>query len=209
MINIKNNSTINFYNQKAADFITNTISVDFTEVQDLFLESLPTSGKILDFGCGSGRDSKYFLSKGYQVDASDGSIELCKKAGEFLGIPVKQMLFHELDAVEEYDGIWACASILHVEKNCLPGILQKMSNATKSNGIIYASFKYGDFEGEVNGRYFTYLTEETAGELVKTLPELSCEKMWVTTDVRSERTDERWLNLILKKRNVKLKRESI
>ena len=191
--------TINFYNQKAIDFIANTISVDFTEVQDLFLELISTSGKILDFGCGSGRDSKYFLSKGYQVDAIDGSIELCKKASEFLGISVKQMLFHELDAVEEYDGIWACASILHVEKKCLPDILQKMSNATKPNGIIYASFKYGDFEGEANGRYFTYLTEETAGELVKTVPELSCEKMRITTDVRSERADERWLNLILRK----------
>ena len=191
--------TINFYNQKATDFISNTISVDFTEVQELFLESIPASGKILDFGCGSGRDAKFFLSKGYQVDAIDGSIELCRKASEFLGIPVKQMLFHELDAVEEYDGIWACASILHVEKKCLPDILQKMSNATKLNGIIYASFKYGDFEGEVNGRYYTYLTEETADELIKTVPELSCEKMWITTDVRSERADERWLNMILRK----------
>lgn len=191
--------TINFYNQKAADFITNTISADFTQVQELFLESIPTPGKILDFGCGSGRDSKYFLSKGYQIDATDGSIELCKKASDFLGIPVKQMLFHELDALEEYDGIWACASILHVEKKGLPNILQKMSNATKPNGIIYASFKYGDFEGEVNGRYFTYLTETTADELVKTIPELSCEKMWVTTDVRAERADERWLNLIIRK----------
>ena len=191
--------TINFYNQKATDFIANTISVDFTEVQDLFLELISTSGKILDFGCGSGRDAKYFLSKGYQVDAIDGSIELCNKASEFLGMPVKQMLFHELDKVEEYDGIWACASILHVEKKSLPNILKKMSNATKSNGIIYASFKYGDFEGGVNGRYFTYLTEETADELVKTVPEISCEKMWITTDVRSDWDDERWLNLILRK----------
>ena len=71
------------------------------------------------------------------------------------------MLFEELDVVEKYDGIWACASILHVEKKKLPDILKRMATATKNGGVIYTSFKYGDFEGEKNGRYFTYLTEES------------------------------------------------
>ena len=196
------NETINFYNQKATDFISNTISVDFTQVQELFLESIPTSGKILDFGCGSGRDAKYFLSKGYQVDATDGSIELCRKASEFLGIPVKQMLFHELDEIEAYDGIWACASILHVEKKSLPNILKKMGNAAKTAGIIYASFKYGGFEGEMNGRYFTYFTEDAFAELIKDIPELVVEKLWITDDVRVERGNEQWLNIILRKQQI-------
>ena len=93
------------------------------------------------------------------MEAIDGSEELCKIASEYTGISVKQMMFHELSGVEKYDGIWACASILHLEKGDLPDVLQKMANALKTGGVIYTSFKYGDFEGERNGRYFTYLTE--------------------------------------------------
>ena len=203
MLNKKNTiTTIAVYNQKALDFIANTLAVDFTEIQSFFLKYIPASGKILDFGCGSGRDAKYFISKGYQVDAIDGSIELCKMATGYLGIPVKQMLFHELDDMEKYDGIWACASILHVEKKLLPDILQKMTNAVKPNGIIYASFKYGDFEGNVNGRYFTYLTEESFVELIGGISKIAIEKIWITNDVRAERGNEQWLNIILRKQEI-------
>ena len=193
------NNTLNYYNSKATTFVSDTINVSFTSIQDTFLEYLPSHGTILDFGCGSGRDAKYFLSKGYSVDAIDGSGELCKIASEFTGIPVKHMLFAELDETEKYDGIWACASILHVEKDKLPDILEKMTNALKTNGVIYASFKNGEFEGEKNGRYFTYLTEESFKELVKNISHISIEKIWITGDVREERGEERWLNILLRK----------
>lgn len=156
-------------------------------------------GKILDFGCGSGRDTKYFLSKGYDVDAIDGSKELCKIASEYTSIPVKQMLFEELEEVEVYDGVWACASILHVKQKQLPDIMKKIVIATKKDGVVYTSFKYGDFEGIRNGRFFTYLTEKRFEELLKTLPELMVEKLWISEDVRAERSEERWLNIVLKK----------
>ena len=193
------NNTLNYYNSKATTFVADTVNVSFTSLQDTFLEYLPSHGTILDFGCGSGRDAKYFLSKGYSVDAIDGSGELCKIASEFTGIPVKHMLFAELDETEKYDGIWACASILHVEKDKLPDILEKMTNALKTNGVIYASFKNGEFEGEKNGRYFTYLTEESFKELVKNISHISIEKIWITGDVREERGEERWLNILLRK----------
>ena len=109
------------------------------------------------------------------------------------------MLFEELDAVEEYDGVWACASILHVEKKQLPDILGKIAAATKKGGVVYTSFKYGDFEGVRNGRFFTYLTEESFGELVKEIPNLAVEKLWVSADVRAERGEEQWLNIVLRK----------
>ena len=192
-------NTINYYNTNAQDFINGTLSVDFTSIQNTFLNLLPAGATILDFGCGSGRDTKYFLDHGYQVAAVDGSAELCKAASEYTGIPVKQMLFEDLDEVEKYDGIWACASILHVKKAELPGILRKMSAATKSNGIIYVSFKYGDFEGERNGRYFTDMTEDSMAQLLEIIPELRIEKQWITGDVRAGRGDERWLNMVLRK----------
>ena len=81
-----------------------------------FLACLPAGAAILDFGCGSGRDAKAFLELGFSVEASDGSEELCRRASELTGIPVKRMLFSELSAADRYDGIWACASILHLPR---------------------------------------------------------------------------------------------
>lgn len=140
-------NTLDYYNQNAKEFIDGTVSVDFRHIQNMFLEPLPEHARILDFGCGSGRDTKYFLEHGCMVDAIDGSLELCKVASEYTGITVKHMLFHELNEKETYDGIWACASVLHARREELPEIIRKMSLATKVSGIIYLSFKYGDFEG--------------------------------------------------------------
>lgn len=195
-------NTLSYYNENAKEFVSDTIDVTFTEMQDIFLEYVPEGGKILDFGCGSGRDTKYFLSKGYDVQAIDGSVELCKIASEYTGITVKQMLFEELDACEEYEGIWACASILHVEKQQLPEIIRKIATATKKNGTVYLSFKYGDFEGVKNGRYFTYLTEESIEKILRDIPTLTIDRLWITKDVRIARGDEQWLNLILKKQDI-------
>lgn len=192
-------NTLDYYNSNAKDFVAGTVEVVFTEMQDIFLEYIPTGGKILDFGCGSGRDTKYFISKGYDVDAIDGSKELCKIASEYTGIQVKQMLFEELDEIEAYDGVWACASILHVEKKQLPEIIKKIAIATKKGGVVYTSFKYGEFEGIRNGRFFTYLTEECFEELLRKVPELAIEKLWISADVRAERGEERWLNIVLRK----------
>lgn len=192
-------STLDYYNSKAKDFVTDTVAVAFTEMQDTFLEYISKGGRILDFGCGSGRDTKYFISKGYDVDATDGSEELCKIASEYTGIKIKQMLFEELDEVELYDGVWACASILHVEKKQLPEILKKIATATKKGGVVYTSFKYGEFEGIRNGRFFTYLTEESFGEILRSVSDLAIEKLWISADVRAERGEERWLNIVLRK----------
>ena len=192
-------STIKYYNTNAITFVAGTVSVDFSSVQNLFLDMLPKCAHILDFGCGSGRDTKYFLEQGHTVDATDGSLELCKAAAEYTGISVKHQMFQELDATNVYDGIWACASILHVKKEELPEILGKMNVALKKHGVMYLSFKYGDFEGERNGRYFTDMTEESMKNLLQEFPELKVGKLWITGDVREGREDERWLNVILKK----------
>lgn len=193
------NNTINYYNQNAENFIANTQNADMHPTQERFLRLLDANTSILDFGCGSGRDTKYFLEKGYQVTATDGSAELCRLASEFTGIKVKEMLFDELDAMNQYDGIWACSSILHLPKKELLPVIWKMCEALKDNGIIYTSFKYGDFEGERNGRYFTDFTEKTFWEVIEKVPELTIEEHWITSDVRPGRGEEKWLNLLLRK----------
>ena len=193
------NPTLNYYNLNAKKFIENTQNADMHLTQDKFLQLLPESASILDFGCGSGRDTKYFLEKGYQVVATDGSAELCRLASSFTGIKVKEMLFQELDEIGVYDGIWACSSILHLPKQELLPVIRKMCIALKDNGVIYTSFKYSNFEGERNGRYFTDFTEDTFREFIKVIPELMIEDQWITLDVRPGRGEEKWLNLILQK----------
>ena len=195
-----NDKTLDYYNQNANTFFEGTVSVNFKEVQDKFLEVLPGK-KILDFGCGSGRDTKYFLDNGYDVIAIDGSIELCKKASEYTGIEVKHMLFQELNDKDTYDGIWACSSILHLNKEELKPVLLKMIDALKKHGIIYTSFKYGNFEGERNGRYFSNFTIESFKEYVQDISTIQIEEYWLSGDVRKGREDEQWLNLILRKTN--------
>ena len=194
--------TIDYYNQNAKNFIENTQNVDMHLAQDKFLQLLDSQSSILDFGCGSGRDTKYFLEKGYHVTATDGSAELCKLASAFTGIEVKEMLFQELDDINKYDGIWACSSILHLPKKELFPVLRKMCIALKSAGVIYSSFKYGDFEGERNGRYFTDFTEDTFRDFIKDIPELTIEDHWITSDVRPGRGNETWLNLIIRKSDI-------
>lgn len=182
-------NTIEYYNKNAEEFVQGTLSVNFTATQERFLSKLSVGSCILDFGCGSGRDTKYFLDKGYQVEATDGSAELCRLASEHTGIRVEQMLFEELDECEIYDGIWACLSILHLDKKSLKDVLKKMAAALKGNGVVYTSFKYGDFEGERNGRFFADFTPETFGEYMKEVQELQIEEYWITGDVRPGRCE--------------------
>ena len=191
--------TLVYYNQNAEAFIQNTTNVDFSSIQERFLKRLPSPSRILDFGCGSGRDTKYFLSKGHKVTAIDGSEELCKLASKYTGIPVKQMLFQDLDEKDTYDAIWACSSILHLQYRELKPVLKKMAQALRENGIVYTSFKYGIFEGERNGRYFTDMTEEKFENLLTEIEVFHIEEQWVTSDARPDRGDEKWLNLILRK----------
>lgn len=189
--------TLEFYNRNAEEFSASTLHVDFSETQERFLAKLQDGARILDFGCGSGRDSKYFQDRGYEVEAVDGSAELCRLASEYTGIEVKQMLFSDLDEVERYDGIWACASILHLQKRELGTVLGKMRDALKPSGVIYASFKYGNFEGERGGRYFTNFTEGAFSEFLEEVGGLSPAECWITGDVRPGRAEEKWLNVLL------------
>ena len=195
--------TIDYYNLNAENFIESTQNVDMHQAQDRFLRLLDENASILDFGCGSGRDTKYFLDQGYQVTATDGSAELCRLASAFTGIEVKEMLFQELDDMGTYDGIWACSSILHLSKIELLPVICKMCMALKGSGVIYTSFKYSDFEGVGNGRYFTDFTEDSFKEFIAEIPELTIEEYWITGDVRPGRGDEKWLNLILRKSDIR------
>ena len=192
-------ATLAYYAANAEAFASSTVSVEFTAMQERFVELLEPGARVLDLGCGSGRDAKRFAEAGFAVDAVDGSPELCRIAAEFTGLPVRCMRFEELSAVAEYDGIWACSSILHVPSVQLPALLAKMAAALKDGGVIYTSFKYGEGEGMRHGRYFSDFTEDSFASLLEQVPALREEDHWVSSDVRPGRGDEKWLNLILRK----------
>lgn len=191
-------STIDYYNTNAKQFVSETENADMSESRDRFLSYIHQNGMILDWGCGSGRDSLAFKKAGYQVEAMDASEELCKLASQKTGLLVECKNFDDLDAEEKYDGIWACASLLHVEKGHLGEILKLAIKALKSNGVMYLSFKYGDFEGKRNGRYFTDMTEERFAEALQDIEVWEILEQWVTEDVRVDREDK-WLNVLLRK----------
>ena len=193
------NRTLEYYQQHADEFISDTVSVDMQEIRTRFCAGLPAGALILDFGCGSGRDTKAFLEAGYRVEAVDGSEELARKASQYTGIPVKQMLFQELDAVSRYDGIWASASILHLPMEELTDVIRKIAAALRPKGVLYTSFKYGEAEETRGGRYFTDFTKEKLEEYWKQFPSLRIFDYWITRDTRPGREDLRWNNLLARR----------
>jgi 2-polyprenyl-3-methyl-5-hydroxy-6-metoxy-1,4-benzoquinol methylase len=193
------NETLSYYNQNADAFIEGTQNADMTEQYRFFLKYFPSGGKLLDLGCGSGRDSAYFSSLGFQVTAVDGSEELCKRVKEHYGIDAHCIRFEDISFHEEFDAIWACASLLHVNKVDIPGVLARVFAALKPGGILYASFKYGNTERVVNGRFFNDYTEADLDTLLTSENQLSLLEYWITEDVRPDRCGERWLNFIAKK----------
>ena len=160
-------NTLDYYNKNASEYFEQTLNGNFTENYEKFLSRIPQNAYILDFGCGSGRHSKYFIENGYKVKAIDGSIEMCKLASKYIGQEVECMKFDELNEENVYDGIWACSSILHVEKEQLGIILEKIIKALKEKGIIYTSFKKGVKDEIKEGKYYNYLTKEKLEEIIE------------------------------------------
>ena len=190
--------TIDYYNQYADEFAQATLNVDMESLYQPFLAELPESARILDVGCGSGRDTLAFLNKGYQVDAIDYSEALVKRATLLTSIAVQQQSFYDIDVQDVYDGVWACASLLHSDRNRLPEVLKRFHAALRRGGVCYMSFKYGTTDREKDGRVFTDLDEHQAKVLLDQLDGVAVLKQWITVDKRPDR-DEQWLNILWKK----------
>ena len=192
------NRTIEFYDNYAKEFCESTVNAEVAGLYDKFLKYIPSGGRILDLGCGSGRDSKNFIEGGYLVEALDGSQAMCVEAEKYIGRRVRCCKFQEVDYVEEFDGIWACSSLLHVKKEALGDILKKLERALYKKGVLYASFKYGQEEWVDTGRHYSDFTLEGIDEFAKKYTELEVVELYLSEDVlRGER--KRWTNIILRK----------
>ena len=189
------NGNIEYYNENAEEFYQTSVEADMSLWRDQFLKYIPDGGRILDAGCGSGRDCKVFLMRGYSVVAIDASREMCKKASELLGQEVWQMKFEEMSFDDEFDGVWACASLLHVPGEAMEDVLRRIRKGLQQGGFFYASFKYGEGETKKGERFFTNYTEESVAGLFRSngFRVLECA---TSMDVRPGREGEKWINII-------------
>jgi SAM-dependent methyltransferase len=190
--------SITYYDDNSAAFFAGSVGADMSADRARFLAHIPNGGAILDAGCGSGRDALAFKNAGYAVSAFDGSAEMAKLATAHTGIAVQHQRFDQVSWRKAFDGIWACASLLHVTRAELSGALFRLAHALKPSGVLYVSFKYGDGERFVHGRDFTNMNEELLTAAL-TQSGLALVEMWTSTDVRPERANERWLSAIARR----------
>jgi SAM-dependent methyltransferase len=189
--------TVAYYENRAETYFAETVAVDMAPLYARYLAYVPPGGHILDAGCGSGRDALAFRRLGYSVTAFEASSALAGLASAHCGLPVEVRRFQEDDWQERFDGIWACASLLHVPMAELPEVLRRLGRALKPDGVLYASFKFGAGERAHGGRRFTDLDEAGLAALVEAVTAIAVRKTWVTGDRREGREAERWLNAIV------------
>ena len=193
------NNTMAYYEANAEEYINRTKDIDMSEIYSKFLEYVPKNGYILDLGCGSGRDSKYFNSNGYKVLGIDASKKFCDHLKNDLKIDSQVMNLEDFYFENEFDGVWACASLLHLKKYDVIKCLHHISYSLKENGTLYASFKYGDAERiDDTGRFYSDFTEMDIPVLFNEGTKLKCVDWWTSKD-KKEGSDETWLNVICKK----------
>jgi SAM-dependent methyltransferase len=193
-------STIEFYDTHAKEYCESTVHLDLRGVYERFLGELGPGAHILDAGCGSGRDTKAFLDKDYCVTAIDASPEVARLARTFTGQPCGVLRFQDMEFREEFDGIWACASLLHVPRDEMPDVMSRFIQALKPAGILYLSLKEGDGERiAADGRFFSNYSTSSFRGLLVTFPVLREVAFWKTEEIRSPGQRQPWLNFLLKK----------
>lgn len=196
-------NTLDYYNKNSEEYFNSTLNVDMTNTYKEFLKLVPEGGKILDLGCGSGRDSMNFIKLGYEVTAVDGSKELAKRASVLLGKEVIVSTFEELELKEKFHGIWACASLLHIKREDLKIVLNNLYNNLDDNGVFYMSFKYGEKEYvDDKNRYFNCFTDESIISFINENTKYNILGLYITEDKLGRVNEVKWVNLICNKKSV-------
>tara|TARA_B100001250_G_scaffold31983_1_gene26126 strand:- start:12 stop:605 length:594 start_codon:yes stop_codon:yes gene_type:complete len=193
------NQTIDYYNKNSEKFYKNTVHIDLSELYPKFLRHIPDNGTILDLGCGSGRDSLYFLEKGYIVTSVDASEEMVRLSSELTGQKTQYLRMQDIEFKNEFNGIWACASLLHIDKKLTESVFNILCNALRDDGVLYASYKYGKGTSILEDRYYNNYDETSFAEVIDNVNNFEILTYWITKDLRPDRIDEKWLNVILKK----------
>ena len=191
--------SIKYYDDNCERFIQETFHIDMSSVYQPFLELVPAGGRILDAGCGSGRDALAFSHLGFEVEAFDASGACVEQARRLTNLPIRRLRFDEMAFENEFDGIWACASLLHVPRNHVDNVLGCFHQALRDRGVAYLSFKEGGRDTKKNGRSFTSFTLSEFDRWIGQLEGWICLEAWLTEDLRPGRQDELWVNGLIRK----------
>ena len=190
--------TIEYYNATAKDYFERTFSLEMSSIYERFIKYLKAGSYICDLGCGSGRDSKYFLSQGFTVMPIDGSLEMCRLASNFLGQKIICQKFDEISYKNEFDAIWACSSLLHIQKSRLSYIMEKLIQAAKDSAVIYFCVKIGNSERIIDGALFSDYKQDEMLSFISKHKSLQLIEIWISDDVRNQHERPQWLNIIVK-----------
>ena len=188
-------NTIAYYDANVDKYVRESVGTDMECFYAAFLSLVPARGSLLDLGCGTGRDTKAFLARGYQVTAIDGSKRMVDATTRLTGQPAIHMRFQEVAFKDKFDGIWACASLLHVSRDEFTNVLHRLERALRPQGVCYMSFKEGHGERVDGGRCFTYFTGDELCACLARETSLAVHHIWLSDDPRPRRS-ERWVNLI-------------
>ena len=192
--------TLEYYERNAQEYFNATCDADLTTIYDRFTRSLTKGGHILDAGSGSGRDTLAFLRRGYSVSAFDSSPALCKLSTQLTGVRTRVLRFQEFTDKEKYDGIWACASLLHLPTTELSDVIARFIRSLKCGAVLYMSFKHGAGERvSGDGRFFTDMTEDHLEGLLQKFPGLKLKEVWKTDGEGQFLGRGEWLNALVSK----------
>lgn len=191
------NSTIDYYNRNADEYFAHTAEVSFDEIYSRFLKYIPDGGRIMDLGCGSGRDVKWFCNHGYEAYGLDASRELVSKASDEYDIPIITGLIEEWTTSTPFDGVWCCASLMHLEDSALEQFFENLKYNLKQGGVLFMSVKSGIETGlDEQSRFLRDFTEEDVHEIITRHGEFELRELWYTKD-KLARDTFRWMNVIV------------
>lgn len=192
--------SIDYYNKYASLVFEDTVNQNMEHLIEEFSALLKEGDAILDMGCGSGRDSLVFYERGYDVTPMDGSIEMCRLAEIHTGLDALHMNYEEMNFEQAFDGVWACASLVHLPKAAMPKMLNKIARALTPEGILYLSLKKGSAEGFQGEIYMSFYEQQELAGLIADSGLFALEKVWITADVRAGHSQEQWINILARKR---------
>jgi SAM-dependent methyltransferase len=193
--------TEQWYGSHSQAYFEQTVHISMDALYAPFLACIPAGGHILDAGCGSGRDAKAFLDRGYQVTAIDASAPLVELAQLYTGLPVLHLRFEDLVWESAFDGIWTCASLLHAPRARLPAIMERLIRALRVGGAWQMSFKYGMAERTQGGRPFTDFTPAMLRAALTAFKALAVLDVWQTTSAPppGQEQAQEWTNALVRR----------
>jgi SAM-dependent methyltransferase len=199
-INGADKQTIDFYNQNSERYDKTTFSLKLEIPWIEFTSRVKPSGRILDVGCGSGRDMRHFIDLGYYVEGIEPSREMAKIARSRTGAIIHEIAAEQIDFNSQFDGVWACASLLHVDRSKMEETYNSIMRSLKRSGVFYFSLKSGvGIVRKEDGRLFANYSSNEIEELVAARSDAKSFVSWESSDALNT-INTKWLNFIVVKK---------